>query len=245
MRAVGVDVGGSGIKAALVDTAEGVFIGERVRVDTPQPATPDAVVDVVRGLVDAMQHDGPVGIGVPAPVVAGTTTLAANIDPAWVGAPARGMFADALGRPVALLNDADAAGVAEAAFGAARDVPGVVLMLTLGTGIGSALIHDGVVVPNTELGHVQVRGRDAEDRAATAVRDAMGLSWATWAENLTEVLRVYDELFWPDLIILGGGVSRKAGKFMHLLDVRAPVRAAALENRAGIIGAATLAARRA
>jgi polyphosphate glucokinase len=155
------------------------------------------------------------------------------------------MFADALGRPVALLNDADAAGVAEAAFGAARDVPGVVLMLTLGTGIGSALIHDGVVVPNTELGHVQVRGRDAEDRAATAVRDAMGLSWAAWAENLTEVLRVYDELFWPDLIILGGGVSRKAGKFMHLLDVRAPVRAAALENRAGIIGAATLAARRA
>ena len=155
------------------------------------------------------------------------------------------MFAEGLGRPVALMNDADAAGVAEAAFGAAHEVPGVVLMLTLGTGIGSALIHDGVVVPNTELGHAQVRGQDAEHRAAAAVRDAAGLSWAQWAERLSEVLRVYDALFWPDLIVLGGGVSRKADKFIHLLDVRAPVRPGTLQNRAGIIGAATMGARQA
>jgi polyphosphate glucokinase len=242
MRALGVDVGGSGIKAAVVDAAEGRFVGERLRLDTPRPATPAAVVQVVREMASVMDHHGPVGIGVPAPVLGGVTTLAANIDPAWVGAPAQRMFADALGRPVALLNDADAAGVGEAAFGAARGVRGVVLMLTLGTGIGSALIHDGRVVPNTELGHIQVRGRDAEHRAAAAVRDARKLSWPEWAGHLSEVLQVYDALFWPDLIVLGGGVSRKAGKFMHLLDVRAPVRAATLENRAGIIGAATFAA---
>jgi len=244
MRALGVDIGGSGIKAALVDTVAGEFIGERVRVDTPQPATPAAVVAVVRQMAMDMGHDGPIGIGVPAPVVAGVTTLAANIDPMWVGAPAEQMFGAALGRPVVVLNDADAAGVAESAFGAARDVRGVVLLLTLGTGIGSALIHDGRVVPNTELGHIQVRGHDAEHRAAAGVREARGLSWTEWAERLSEVLRVYDALFWPDLILLGGGVSRKGGKFMHLLDVRAPVRAAALENRAGIIGAATAAATR-
>lgn len=245
MRALGIDVGGSGIKAALVDTAAGAFIGDRIRVETPQPATPAAVVDATRRIADQLAHDGPVGIGFPAPVVGGVTTLAANVDPAWIGAPAEVLFSDALGRPAVLVNDADAAGLAEVAFGAARGVGGVVIVLTLGTGIGSALIHDGVLVPNLELGHVEVRGKEAEHRASAAVREGKGLSWDAWADRLSEVMRVYDRLFWPDLFILGGGVSRKAERFIHLLDVRPPVRAATLENRAGIIGAATVAARRA
>ena len=241
MRGIGIDVGGSGIKAAVVDVAAGAFVGDRVRVDTPQPATPDAVVGATRDLIAGFPDDLPVGIGFPAPVVDGTTMTAANVDAGWVGAPARELFTRALGRPVVVLNDADAAGVGESRHGAARDVAGVVLLLTLGTGIGSALITDGVLAPNTEFGHLQVRGKDAEHRAAASVREDKGLSWAEWAGHLSEVITAMDRLLWPDLVILGGGVSRKADRFVPLLDVRPPVRAAALENRAGIIGAACLA----
>ncbi len=244
MQAIGVDVGGTGIKAALVDTATGEFHGERVRIGTPHPATPPAVLSATRELIAHLPMAAPVGIGFPAPVVDGVTTTAAHVDPAWVGAPARRLFADALGRPVALVNDADAAGVAEARYGAARDVEGVVVVLTLGTGIGSAILNDGVLVPNTELGHLEIRGKAAEKRAASSVRDAHGLSWAQWAGRLSEVIGVIDRLLWPDLVLLGGGVSRKADKFVPLLDVRPPVRAAALQNRAGIAGAASLAVAR-
>ena len=243
-KALGIDVGGSGIKAALVDLDAGAFIGERIRVETPHPATPEAVVKVTADLVAQFDHDGPIGIGFPSPIVGGVTTMAANIDPLWVGAQAEQRFGDALGAPVTVINDADAAGLAEATYGAAKDVPGVVILLTLGTGIGSALIHNGVLVPNTEMGHIQVRGKDAERRAAASVREDHDLSWHKWANHLSEVIDVIDHLFWPDLVLLGGGVSRKADKFVPLLEVRPPVRAATLENAAGIVGAATAAAAR-
>ena len=243
-KALGIDVGGSGIKAALVDLDAGAFIGERIRVETPHPATPEAVVKVTADLVAQFDHDGPIGIGFPSPIVGGVTTMAANIDPLWVGAQAEQRFGDALGAPVTVINDADAAGLAEATYGAAKDVPGVVILLTLGTGIGSALIHNGVLVPNTEMGHIQVRGKDAERRAAASVREEHDLSWHKWANHLSEVIDVIDHLFWPDLVLLGGGVSRKADKFVPLLEVRPPVRAATLENAAGIVGAATAAAAR-
>ena len=242
--ALGIDVGGSGIKAALVDLDAGAFIGERIRVETPHPATPEAVVKVTADLVAQFDHDGPIGIGFPSPIVGGVTTMAANIDPLWVGAQAEQRFGDALGAPVTVINDADAAGLAEATYGAAKDVPGVVILLTLGTGIGSALIHNGVLVPNTEMGHIQVRGKDAERRAAASVREDHDLSWHKWANHLSEVIDVIDHLFWPDLVLLGGGVSRKADKFVPLLEVRPPVRAATLQNAAGIVGAATAAAAR-
>jgi polyphosphate glucokinase len=241
MQAIGIDVGGSGVKAALVDTRTGEFIGERVRVDTPQPATPDAVVAATRDLIAHLPAEAPIGVGFPAPVVDGVTTTASHVDPAWVGAAARDLFTHALGRPVVLLNDADAAGMGEARFGAAREAPGVVVVLTLGTGIGSAVLHDGVLLPNTELGHLEIRGKAAEARAASAVRKAEGLSWQHWAERLSEVIGVIDRLLWPDLVLLGGGVSRKADRFVPLLDVRPAVRAAQLQNRAGIAGAAVLA----
>ena len=243
-KALGIDVGGSGIKAALVDLDAGAFIGERIRVETPHPATPEAVVKVTADLVAQFDHDGPIGIGFPSPIVGGVTTMAANIDPLWVGAHAEQRFGDALGAPVTVINDADAAGLAEATYGAAKDVPGVVILLTLGTGIGSALIHNGVLVPNTEMGHIQVRGKDAERRAAASVREDHDLSWHKWANHLSEVIDVIDHLFWPDLVLLGGGVSRKADKFVPLLEVRPPVRAATLQNAAGIVGAATAAAAR-
>ncbi len=243
--AIGIDVGGSGIKAALVNLDTGEFIGERVRVDTPQPATPEAVVLATAELIRPFAHTGPIGIGFPSPIVGGVTTTATNIDPQWVGARAEDLFAAGLGTPVTVINDADAAGIGESRFGAAHDVPGVVILLTLGTGIGSAIIHDGVLVPNTELGHLQVRGKDAERRAAASVREHKGLSWHAWAKDLSEVIGVIDRLFWPDLVLLGGGVSRKADKFVPLLDVRPPVRAGTLLNAAGIVGAATAAAARA
>lgn len=242
MQAIGIDVGGSGIKAALVDLDAGDLAGERVRVDTPQPATPASVVAATRDLIAGFPGDLPVGVGFPAPVVDGVTTTAAHVDALWVDAPARELFTQGLGRPVALLNDADAAGIAEARFGAAAGVPGVVVVLTLGTGIGSALLHDGVLVPNTEFGHLEVNGRAAEAFAAAAVRKDQGLSWEEWADRLSEVIRMVDRLFWPELVLLGGGVSRKADRFIPLLRARVPVRATALENRAGIIGAAARAA---
>lgn len=242
MQAIGIDVGGSGVKAALVDVGAGVFVGERVRVRTPQPATVDAIVAAAGEVIAGFPGGLPVGVAVPAVVLDGVTMTAANLDSGWVGAPARDLFSERLGRPVTMINDADAAGVGEARHGAARDVEGVVLLLTLGTGIGSALISDGVVIPNTELGHLQVRGEDAENLAASAVRTAEGLSWPEWAARLSEVITAMDALLWPDLVLLGGGVSRKADKFIPLLDVRPPVLAARLRNAAGIIGAACLAA---
>jgi polyphosphate glucokinase len=236
---VGVDIGGSGIKAGVVDARRGALIGDRVRVPTPQPALVEDVVAATAALVAGLPRDaGPVGIGVPGAIVGGRGMTAANIDASWIGRPAAELFGAAIGRPVVVLNDADAAGLAEMRFGAGRGVRGVVLMLTLGTGIGSALFVDGTLVPNTELGHIEIRGKDAERRASAGARERRGLSFADWAPLLDEYLDRIEQLIWPDLIILGGGVSKRADRFLDRLSTRAPVVPATLRNDAGIIGAA-------
>jgi polyphosphate glucokinase len=239
---VGIDVGGSGIKAALVDTTRGQLISERVRVETPQPSFPDVVAAATAEVVDGLGGSGPAGIGFPAAILGGVTMTAANIDKAWVHAPGQDIFSAALGRPVVLMNDADAAGLAEMRFGAGAGEQGVVLMLTLGTGIGSALFVDGQLVPNTELGHLEIRGKDGESRAAASVRERKNLSWERWARRLDEYIHRVDALFWPDLIILGGGVSKRAEKFMSFLTARPRLVVATLHNEAGIVGAAVRAA---
>jgi polyphosphate glucokinase len=235
---IGVDIGGSGIKAGVVDSRRGELIGERVRVPTPQPATPDAVVAATAELVASLgPTQGPVGIGVPGPIVGGRVMMMANLHKSWVGEPAAELFTAAIGRPVTVLNDADAAAVAEMRFGAGKGVKGTVLVLTLGTGIGSALFVDGVLVPNLELGHIEIRGKDAERRASAGARERHGLSFKEWAPLLDEYLDRVDRLIWPDLIILGGGVSKRSDKFLPLLTARPRVVPAALRNEAGIVGA--------
>lgn len=243
---IGVDIGGSGVKAAVVDTSTGRLLTERIRQATPQPATPDAVGLVVAGLVAQLATEvhgsSPVGCTVPSVVRNGVVLTAANIDPGWIGDHTAERLGRLLSRPVTVLNDADAAGVAEVRFGAARDVAGTVLVLTLGTGIGSALFRDGVLVPNTELGHAEFHGAAAEKYAAASVRKAQGLSWTEWARRLSALLRHYSLLVAPDLIVLGGGVSRRADSFMPKLEVEVPVAVAGLGNAAGVVGAAMLAA---
>lgn len=239
----GIDIGGSGVKGAPVDLTRGAFAAERVRYETPQPATPDAVVEVVeRVLRDAGAPGGTFGLTLPAVVLGGIAQSAANIDPSWIGTDVAALVESRTGRRPFVVNDADAAGVAEGRYGAAKGARGTVLVLTLGTGIGSALLLDGRLVPNTELGHLEVDGHDAETRASAAAREREDLSWEQWAHRLQRYLRHVDALLWPDLVVLGGGVSKKADRWLHLLDVRPPVRAAALRNDAGIIGAALLAA---
>jgi polyphosphate glucokinase len=243
-RGFGVDVGGTGIKGAPVDLDRGVFAAERVRVKTPQPATPEAVCDAVASVLDeAGAPAGAFGMTLPAVVMHGVVRTAANIDDAWIGTDVEKLVRERTGRAVTVVNDADAAGVAEAHYGAAKGVDGTVLLLTLGTGIGSALLRDGHLVPNTELGHLELDGHVAEHRAAESARERDGLSWQEWAERLSAYLRHVDRLLWPDLVLLGGGVSRKADKWLHLLDVRPEVRPAELRNDAGVIGAALLAAK--
>jgi len=253
---IGVDVGGSGIKAASVDPVTGSLTSERIRITTPTPATPDAVVATIVEVVErVMDGDGsahlgdraPVGLTLPAVVRSGTVSTAANIDPGWIGVDAVDVIGRALHRPVVVVNDADAAGVAEMRVGAGRGddgraVAGVVLMLTLGTGIGSALFVDGTLVPNTELGHLPLRGGDAERYAASSVRKAEGLSMKQYAERLQEYLELVERLLWPDLILIGGGISKRADEFLPLIDLRTPLRPARLRNQAGIVGAALLAA---
>jgi polyphosphate glucokinase len=238
----GVDVGGSGIKGAPVDLDRGVLAAERVRVETPQPATPEAVCDVVQQVLEqGGAPDATFGLTLPAVVTSGTARTAANIDPSWIDTDVRALVRARTGRDVVVVNDADAAGYAEMRFGAARGVSGTVLLLTLGTGIGSALVRDGALVPNTELGHLELDGYDAETRASDAARKREDLSWEQWAERLTRYVRHVDRLLWPDLVVLGGGVSKKSDRWLHLLDVRPPVRPAELLNDAGIVGAALLA----
>ena len=241
----GVDIGGSGIKGAPVDLATGVFAADRHRIPTPQPSTPTAVADVVAEVVASFGPDAgtlPVGVTFPAVIQHGVARPAANVDKSWIDTDVDALLTARLGREVHVVNDADAAGFAETRYGAAKDVAGVVLVSTLGTGIGSALIVGGKLVPNTEFGHLEIGGKDAETRAADSVRDAEGLSWADWAKRLQRYFRVLEDLLWPDLIIVGGGVSRKSERFLPLLTLRTPIVAAALRNDAGIIGAALLAA---
>ncbi len=235
----GIDIGGTGIKAAPVDLRTGETRGAPLTVPTPQPATPEAVAAAAAGLVDRAGWTGPVGVTLPSVVRAGITHTAANIAPSWLGVDAAHLFSRTLDdRPVRLLNDADAAGLAEARFGAAAGHDGVVLMLTFGTGIGSALLAAGVLVPNTELGHLMVDGVAAEHRASAVRRGRDQMSWPAWAAEVSRVLKEYERLLWPDLIVAGGGISAEADRWLPLLTNRTPVVAAMLENTAGIVGAA-------
>ena len=240
---VGIDFGGSGIKGAPVDLDSGEFIGERVRIETPQPATPEAVAEVFATLLGRFPDStGSVGVTVPAVVRNGVAHSAANIDRAWIGTDADALLTGATGRDVHVVNDADAAGLAEVRYGAAAGRRGLVILTTLGTGIGSALVHDGVLVPNSELGHLEIDGKDAEKLAANSVREKHDLSWSTWADRLTTYYRTLENLFSPDLIVIGGGVSKHADKFVHLIDIETEIVPARLQNRAGIVGAALWAA---
>jgi polyphosphate glucokinase len=244
-RGFGVDIGGSGIKGGLVDLEAGALDGERMRIATPQPSTPGAVAEVVAEIVEKFNWDGPVGITLPCVVKHGVAWSAANVDKGWIGTNAAELFAKRLNRRVediVVMNDADAAGMAEMTFGAGKGHEGLVALLTFGTGIGSAVFNDGTLVPNTEFGHLQVDGHDAESRAAASVKEDKGLSWEEWAPLVTRYLNVLEDLIWPDLVIAGGGVSKKAHKWLPLLKVRTEVVAAALKNDAGIVGAAWAAA---
>ena len=238
MATLGIDIGGSGVKGAPVDTAQGELLAERHRVPTPQPSDVTSVVEAVAEV--AAQFDGfdRVGVTFPGVVVDGVTRTAANVDKSWLDAPAAKLFGERLGKPVTVLNDADAAGVAEVAFGAGKDVPGLVMMLTFGTGIGSALFLDGVLIPNTELGHLELDGEDAEERASDRAREAEDMSWEKWATRVEAYLRHVEALLSPRLFIIGGGVSKKSDRFLPLIDIRTPMVPATLLNNAGIIGAA-------
>jgi polyphosphate glucokinase len=239
----GVDIGGTGIKGAVVDVETGALTTERTRVLTPHPATPESVVPVVKEVVNKTEYAGPVGCAFPAVVKNGVACTAANIDPSWIGTSVADAVSEQLsGVPVSVINDADAAGIAELRFGAGRDVGGVVVMLTVGTGIGSALFVDGRLVPNSELGHLEVDGHVAERRASEIVREEEDLSRKQWAKRFNRYLEVLEGLFWPDLVIVGGGVSKAPEKFMPLLESKAPIVPARLANSAGIIGAALAAA---
>ena len=235
----GVDIGGSGIKGAPVDAEHGRLVAERHKVLTPHPAEPDVVVASVREVVAHFGWTGPVGVTFPGVVVGGVTRTAANMHPDWVGLDTRALLSRALGLPVTVVNDADAAGIAEVAFGAARGESGTVIVLTFGTGIGSAVFTGGRLVPNTELGHLELHGREAEKHASAKVREDHDLSWKHWAKRVEEYLAHLEMLFSPDLFVIGGGVSRKAEKFLPLIEgVRARIVPAGLQNDAGIVGAA-------
>ncbi|WP_207390547.1 polyphosphate--glucose phosphotransferase [Rhodococcus sp. ABRD24] len=238
-RGFGVDVGGSGIKGAAVDLETGELIGDRLKIETPHPATPEAIAATVAEIVRLAEWKDPVGITLPSVVTSGIARTAANIDRSWIGTDARRLFSTALGgRTVTVLNDADAAGLAEDRYGAGKGVDGVVILLTFGTGIGSAILHRGSLLPNTEFGHMEVDGMEAEHRAASSVKDTRGLSYKEWAEEVSRVLTRFEDLLWPDLFIAGGGISRKHEKWIPRLTNRTPVVPAALLNTAGIVGAA-------
>ncbi|MDR1430573.1 MAG: ROK family protein [Propionibacteriaceae bacterium] len=242
---LGIDIGGSGIKGALVDLSIGDFASDRLRIPTPEKSTPAKVAQVVARIVnscaDQLDPDSPIGITLPAVVTHGHTRSAANIDKSWIDADAETIFAKKLGRRVVIVNDADAAGIAEARYGAAKDCDGLVLMSTLGTGIGSAIIYRGVLVPNFELGHLEIAGIPAEHRASAGAKTKEGLSYAEYIPRLQRYYSYVEELLWPDLIVVGGGISRSSNKFLPKLMLKSPVVPAKLRNRAGIIGAAYLA----
>ncbi len=241
---LGIDIGGSGIKGAPVKLDTGELASKRLRIETPKKSTPENVAKVVAEIVANFADqigEGPIGVTIPAVVTHGVTRSAANIDKSWIDAPAEKIFEEALGRDIYLVNDADAAGAAEAHYGAAKDHPGLVLLTTLGTGIGSAIIYRGVLVPNSELGHLEIDGHDAETQAASSVKDKLGLSYEKYAKRLQRYYDVIEKLFSPDLIVVGGGVSKDAEKFLPLLKLKAEIVPAKLLNSAGIVGAAWLA----
>lgn len=240
MEILGIDVGGSGIKGALVEIESGKLKTNRIRIETPQPAAPKAVIATIQQLVQQYKYFGPLGVGFPAVVLDGVVLSAANVDDKWIGYPGARQIVKKTGCPVALLNDADAAGIAEMRFGAGRGRRGMVMILTLGTGIGSALFVDGRLVPNTELGHLFLGGHkaDAEEYTSDRARTDQGLDWRAWAERLDEYMHHLEMLFSPNVFILGGGVSKSHAKFIPHLTVQADVVPARLRNEAGIVGAA-------
>jgi polyphosphate glucokinase len=235
----GIDIGGTGIKGAPVDVATGKLTADRKKLDTPHPAKPDAVAKVVQELVTSFAWTGPIGATFPGVVTSGTIRSAANLDPDWIGVNASELFGKVTGQPVTVINDADAAGIAEMKFGAGVGQRGTVLLLTLGTGIGSALFIDGILVPNTEFGHIEIRGKDAEKRASEHAREEHDLSWGKWAGRVDEYLEHMERLLSPTLFIIGGGISKKSDKFLPLLTgLRSPIVPAGMLNDAGIVGAA-------
>ena len=240
--ALGIDIGGTGMKAAPVDVATGRLLGERFRIPTPQPSTPEAMATVVRDLdrhfADITGGSGPVGVAFPAVVRGGVVHSAANIDASWMGADAASAFSEAVGRPVVVVNDADAAGIAEMSFGAGRGRSGLVITLTLGTGIGSGMFMDGTLVPNTEFGHLEFRGESVERYAAASAMEREDLAWEDWADRVSEFLEMVDRLFSPDMVILGGGVSREPERWFHRIDTRFETVIASMANHAGVVGAA-------
>jgi polyphosphate glucokinase len=241
-RGFGVDIGGSGIKGAVVDLDTGLLMGEREKVLTPQPSTPRAVAEAVAVVTGHFGWEGPFGATFPAPVTKGVARTAANVDRSWIDTNIEEVLGAATGSPVTAMNDADAAGVAEVAFGAAREEPGLVIVTTLGTGIGTALLYRGVLIPNSELGHLELDGEDAERKASAGAREREGLKWGEWSQRLERYFQALEHLLWPDLFVVGGGVSRRADKFIDRLHLRTPIVPAALRNEAGIVGAALHAA---
>jgi polyphosphate glucokinase len=242
MIRLGIDIGGSGIKGAPVDVETGALTLERHRFDTPQPATLESVADVVGRMIEHFDWKDPVGVTFPGVVKKGNILSAAHLDKSWIGTNGEILFSERSGCPVVVLNDADAAGLAEMTFGAGKDRGGVVILLTLGTGIGSAIFIDGVLLPNTEFGHMEIRGKDAEERASARIRKEKSLGWKKWSVHINEFLSRMDALFSPDLYIIGGGVSRRHDKFFKYLKSGTEIVPARMRNHAGIIGAA-LAAR--
>ena len=238
-RGFGIDVGGSGVKGGIVDLDTGQLIGDRFKLLTPQPATPQAVAATIAEVARHFGWTGPLGVTYPGVITDGVVRTAANVDKAWIGTNVAEIIGGALGgQPVTVLNDADAAGLAEERFGAGKDNTGLIVLLTFGTGIGSALIHNGLLLPNTEFGHIEVDGKEAEHRAASSVKERKEWSYPRWTEEVTKVLVAVQNAIWPDLFIVGGGISRKAEKWVPLLKNRTPVVAAVLQNTAGIVGAA-------
>jgi polyphosphate glucokinase len=238
-RGFGIDVGGSGIKGGIVDLDTGALIGDRIKLLTPQPATPSAVAKTIAEVVNGFGWTGPLGVTYPGVVTHGVVQTAANVDKAWIGTNARDVISSELnGQDVTVLNDADAAGLAEERYGAGKGNSGLVVLLTFGTGIGSAVIHNGTLIPNTEFGHLEVGGKEAEQRAASSVKERNNWNYEKWAAQVTRVLVAIENVMWPDLFIAGGGISRKADKWLPLLENRTPMVAAALQNTAGIVGAA-------
>ncbi len=238
MEILGIDIGGSALKGAPVDLEQGTLTTERVRIEMPKQSTPEAVGDCVAELVGRFNWQGAIGCTFPSVVKKGITLSAANVDQGWIGFKAEKMLKKKTKCPVLLINDADAAGIAEMEFGAGKGQNGVVIMLTFGTGIGSAIFINGVLVPNTELGHLPLRGKDAEARAAARVRTAKDLTWKQWADRVNEYLAWLDKLFSPDLLIVGGGVSKRHDKFLRYFESQAKIVPAKLFNDAGIVGAA-------
>ena len=236
--AFGIDIGGTGMKGGIVDLRGGVLVGERFRLDTPQPSTPQAVAETAGNVAAHFDYAGPFGVAFPGVVLRGVVKTAANVDKGWIDTSLQQAMEPKLPGPVTVLNDADAAGLAEATYGAGRGLRGLIIVVTFGTGIGIALINDGKLVPNAELGHLELDGFDAESKAAASARERDGLSWEGWAKRASKYLRHLENLLWPELFVLGGGISKKPEKWVPLLKNRTPLVVAQLINNAGIVGAA-------